>query len=137
MTEAFASLENLHVEYMPHVQHQRSSDLHCYHGHGLCVMQVYFNESIAEARKAVDACLSAWTSLLSELSEDERTKLQRRCECLTAVYADGCMAALLYMWHSALRPKYPIAAVNGDDSLLQDTIPPVHYYAAWASRWSS
>jgi hypothetical protein len=38
---------------------------------------VYFNESVAEARAAVEACLSAWNGLLAQLGDAEKAKLQR------------------------------------------------------------
>jgi hypothetical protein len=38
---------------------------------------IYFNESVAEARRVVDECLTAWNSLLARLSEADKGKLQR------------------------------------------------------------
>lgn len=38
---------------------------------------VYFNESVAEAKKAVESCLVKWKALLDSVSEDERGKLMR------------------------------------------------------------
>lgn len=38
---------------------------------------VYFNESVAEARRVVDSVLVRWSSLLASLPEDERGRLQR------------------------------------------------------------
>lgn len=38
---------------------------------------VYFNESVAEAKKAVDICLTKWRALLDDVSDEERGKLMR------------------------------------------------------------
>lgn len=38
---------------------------------------MYFNESAAEAKKAVDEVLDKWNSLLAKLSSDEASKVQR------------------------------------------------------------
>ncbi|KAG2442696.1 hypothetical protein HXX76_002779 [Chlamydomonas incerta] len=38
---------------------------------------VYFNESVAEAKKAVEACLGRWEALLAALPEEERQRVMR------------------------------------------------------------
>jgi hypothetical protein len=38
---------------------------------------VYYDETVAEARKLVEECTSKWQALLDKLPEDERGKLQR------------------------------------------------------------
>lgn len=38
---------------------------------------VYFDESVAEAKKAVDGCLAKWSGLLEGLPEAERGRLMR------------------------------------------------------------
>ncbi|KAL6765129.1 hypothetical protein V8C86DRAFT_3128282 [Haematococcus lacustris] len=38
---------------------------------------VYFNESVAEARRVTEACLARWDALVARLPDDERSKLQR------------------------------------------------------------
>ncbi|KXZ56532.1 hypothetical protein GPECTOR_1g478 [Gonium pectorale] len=38
---------------------------------------VYFNESVQEAKKAVDACLGRWEALLASLGEEERSRVMR------------------------------------------------------------
>ncbi len=37
----------------------------------------YFNESVAEAKKVVTACLARWEGLLARLDEEERGRLVR------------------------------------------------------------
>ncbi|GFH21886.1 predicted protein, partial [Haematococcus lacustris] len=39
--------------------------------------KVYFNESVAEARRVTEACLARWDALVARLPDDERSKLQR------------------------------------------------------------
>lgn len=38
---------------------------------------VYFNESVAEAKTAVKACLGRWEALLQALPEEERQRVVR------------------------------------------------------------
>ncbi|KAG2450169.1 hypothetical protein HYH02_000271 [Chlamydomonas schloesseri] len=38
---------------------------------------VYFNESVGEAKKAVEACLGRWEALLAALPEEERARVVR------------------------------------------------------------
>jgi hypothetical protein len=61
---------------------------------------VYFNESVQEARKAVEACMSRWEALLAALPEEERNRVVRtmglkmaQLQVREAGGRDGCAAA--------------------------------------------